>query len=172
MTFPQQSHIFAAAFPYDQVSISLTPWIESGCERWWVLRRAGTALAGSWPHLQAAEAGERGTPMEDSSENGLRRLKPWPAWERGKKWGLVHPRNTHPMGKAGTGRVAVSKDQENRKTLLTAEAVKHIRLGSEGTHISCAGFKDRLHQLCRGLGTGGTIPSGPFPPCSSPLPSE
>ena len=50
----------------------------------------------------------------------------------GKEVGLVS--SQEPMCKVGTEGRAVSKDQI-RKTLLTAETVKHVRLGSEGLHI-------------------------------------
>lgn len=70
--------------------------------------------------------------------------------------------------------MAVSKDQI-RKTLLTAEPVKHIRLVQRGSTSLRAGFKKvapASPQLCLGSGMDETIPSGPSPPCSSPLLSE
>lgn len=59
-----------------------------------------------------------------------------------------------------------------RKTLLTAGAVKHLGLGSEGLQIPLPGLQTHTAAASPRLGAGETIPSGPFPPCSSPLLSE
>lgn len=66
-------------------------------------------------------------------------------------------------------RMAVSKDQEIRKSLLTAEVVKHFRLGLEGLRIPLRRLQNQIAlaspHLCCGLGTDET---NPFGPCAEP----
>ena len=64
---------------------------ESGRERRWVPHEPGQPWLAAGPICRQHRG--RRTSAEDSSENGLRWLKSWPAQERGKKWGLFHPRN-------------------------------------------------------------------------------
>lgn len=75
------------------------------------------------------------------------------------------------MGKVGTEGMAVSEDQEVKETLLTAEVVKHVMLGSEGLRIPLRRLQNQTApaspQLCHGSGTDETIPSGA--PLHAPL---
>lgn len=73
------------------------------------------------------------------------------------------------MCKGGTEGMTVSKDQI-RRTLLTAEVVEHVRLGSEGLHIPPCRLQKEVApaslQLFLGSGMDETTPSGPPALCS------